>query len=296
MKKKTNKSLPDLEIIIVTHNSEYWLKKCLDSLQENYLNQTKNKVTVTVVDNASTDQTAQVVAKMYPWANYLSTKENLGFAAGNNLAIKQSRARYVMLLNSDTQLTEESRLDELIKYLDKHKETAVISPRLELVDGSIDPASHRGEPTPWASLTYFSGLENLLPDRPLFAQYHQLYKSLNQIHNIDACSGAAMLVRATAIDKVGLLDERFFMYAEDLDWCRRFRLSGYNIIYYPEVKIIHHKYKSGLKSSSQNLARQTRKHFYNTMLQYYDKHYRDQYPAIVRWCLQVFITIKKGAL
>jgi GT2 family glycosyltransferase len=103
-------------------------------------------------------------------------------------------------------------------------------------------------------------------------------------------------VRREALKVVGLLDEQFFMYAEDLDWCKRFREAGYQIIYHPQVKIIHHKNKSGIKSVSQSIARKTKLHFYNTMLQYYDKHYSNKYPPLVRQVIRYFIVIKKGAL
>jgi len=141
-------------------------------------------------------------------------------------------------------------------------------------------------------LTYFAKLEKLFPKIKLFAHYHQTYKDLNTIHQIDACSGAAMMVRNSAIKKVGLLDEMFFMYAEDLDWCKRFRDVGYQVIFYPKVKIIHHKYKSGIKSSNRKTSLMTRRYFYKTMLQYYDKYYQNKYPKFIRKILEYFILIK----
>ena len=119
---------------------------------------------------------------------------------------------------------------------------------------------------------------------------------MSTIHEVDACSGAAMIVRTSAMEKVGLLDEQFFMYAEDLDWCKRFRDAGYTVIYHPQVKVIHHKYKSGIKSASQDIARKTHGHFYETMLQYYDKHYQSRYPSFVRGVIKSFVTYKKGAV
>jgi GT2 family glycosyltransferase len=136
----------------------------------------------------------------------------------------------------------------------------------------------------------------MFPSNRFFSGYHHYFKDLQSIHLIDACSGAAMLVRQETISKVGLLDEQFFMYAEDLDWCKRFRQAGFSIVYNPEVVLVHHKNKSGIKSSSQKLARKTKTHFYDTMLQYYDKHYGPVYPKFVRTLLKVIITIKKGAV
>jgi len=284
----------DLSIIILNYNGQFWLKKLLPTLKSNYLKKSKYQVEVVVVDNDSSDNSVELVKKDFKWVKLMESGRNGGFAFGNNVAIKDNKARYVMLLNSDTEfLKEGSNLDELIEYMDQNKKVAMISPRLELSDGNLDQASHRGEPTPWASLTYFTKLEKLFPKSKIFAQYHQGYKDLSEIHEIDACSGAAMIIRNSAIKKVGMLDERFFMYAEDLDWCKRFRDAGYKIIFYPKVKVIHHKYKSGIKSSNKKTASVTQKFFYDTMLQYYDKHYKEQYPKFVRNLLRYFIFIKK---
>lgn len=287
---------PDLEIIIATYNSEFWLKKTISTLKQFFLDHTKYQVVVTVVDNASTDETLHILKKEFNWVRTIVLPENFGFAYANNRALEQSTARYCMLLNSDVESTQHSNLDVLIAYMDEYTEVGMCTPRLEFTDSSIDPACHRGEPTPWASATYFTKLELFFPDNRLFGQYHQGFKDLLSVHTVDACSGAACIVRSSVIEEVGLLDEQFFMYAEDLDWCKRIREQGYAIVYNPEVRLIHHKNKSGIKSSSRALARATRKHFYNTMIQYYDKHYKELYPSIVRSLLRYLIIIKQGAI
>lgn len=285
----------DLEIIVLTFNSEFWLKKTLTSLKANFIDQSKYQVVVTVVDNQSTDQTVQMLRADFKWVRLITLDENLGFAAGNNQGLKQSRGRYVMLLNSDVEFTNDSNLDLLLDFMEENPTAGAISPKVIFTDGGLDPACHRGEPTPWASFCYFTGFASLFPHSRIFASYHQTYKVIDTVHTIDACTGAAMIVRQTAIDKIGLLDERFFIYAEDLDWCRRLREAGYTIVFYPQVKVIHHKYKSGIKGSSKQIARQTERHFYDTMLQYYDKYYRDSYPELMRSIIRYFIIIKKGA-
>lgn len=285
------------EIIILTYNSQFWLKKTLTSLKEFYLDESKHDVTVTVVDNSSEDETLKMLKKEFKWVDkVLELDQNLGFSYGNNRAIEQSKAEYIMLLNSDVEFTQWSNLDTLVDFLNSSPETGIITPRLEYSDGNIDPACHRGEPTLWASLTYFLGLETLFSNSKLFSQYHQYHKDLQAIHTIDACSGASLIIRKSVIDEVGLLDEQFFMYAEDLDWCKRVRESGYQIVYHPEVVLIHHKNKSGIKSTSQKLARKTKGHFFDTMLQYYDKHYGNTYPGFVRTVIKILITMKKGAV
>lgn len=284
----------DLTLIILSYNTQFWLKKTLETLKENYLDHSKYKIETVVVDNGSTDGSIEMVKHDFKWVKLIETGENLGFAGGNNVALKEVESRYAMLLNSDLEFKEDSNFDILIEYMDKHPDVGVISPRVEFVNGRIDPASHRGEPTLWASLTYFMGLEKLFPHSKLFGQYHEYYKDLHSHHLVDAVTGAAILVRKKAMDKVGYLDERFFMYAEDLDWCKRFRDAGWKVVYHPEAKVIHHKYKSGIKSSSKKLAKTTNRYFYDTMLQYYDKHYADKYPKFIRKLIRYYIAVKKG--
>lgn len=286
----------DLAIIIVTYNSRFWLEKCLLSLESYFLKKTTLRVKVVVVDNASQDETLTLLARDFPFVEVLSLPQNTGFAVANNHGLMAVKARYYLLLNSDIELDERAQLDKLARYLDQHRQVGVITPRVEFVSGALDLASHRGEPTPWASFTYFSGLEAWFPHSERFGQYHLTTRDLSKIHQIDACSGAAMMVRGAALKKVGLLDERFFMYAEDLDWCKRFRDHGYQIIFHPHVVVTHHKYKSGIQNASKKIAVQTRRHFYDTMLQYYDKHYREKYPSWVRSLVKLFTIIRKGAL
>ncbi|MEN8253614.1 MAG: glycosyltransferase family 2 protein [Patescibacteria group bacterium] len=284
----------DLSIIILNYNGRFWLKNTLKSLKEYYLDKTKYQVEVLVVDNASSDDSTTMIKRSFRWIDLIELKENIGFAAGNNVAIKNSKSKYVMLLNSDTEFTLESNLDQLIDLMEERKDIAVISPKLALANGKLDPACHRGEPTLWASLTYFSGLEAFFPKVKTFSQYHQLYKDINTIHEIDACSGAAMIVRNSSIKKIGLLDERFFMYAEDLDWCKRFKDANLKIVYFPLVSILHHKYKSGIKSNTKVQRSKTRGHFYDTMLEFYNKHYAKNHPRFLRFLVETFIKIKKS--
>jgi GT2 family glycosyltransferase len=292
IQKKT--SSPDLEIIILNFNTRFWLKKTLLTLKEFFLDRSKFKICVTVVDNNSSDNSVGMIVSDFPWVSLIKSPKNNGFASGNNLALAQTQAKYVMLLNSDIEFNSKSNLDPLLDYLNTKKEVGIITPKVILPTGQLDPASHRGEPTLWASLTYFLALEKLFPNSQLFGEYHQYYKLSTVPHLIDACSGAAMIVRVSAIKKVGLLDERFFMYAEDLDWCKRFRDLEYLVVFHPAVTVIHHKYKSGIESDSKKIARKTNLHFYDTMLQYYDKHYSKKYPKIFRFFVKSLIQLRKG--
>lgn len=284
----------DLSIIILNYNGLFWLKKLLPTIDKHYLKYSQFKTEVVVVDNNSEDDTVAFLQKNFKWVRVLQSGKNGGFAFGNNIALKNNQARFVLLLNSDTELVaEKSNLDLLIKYFEQNHQVAVIGPRLELSDGQLDPASHRGEPHPWAALSYFTGLENLFPHQKFFSQYHLGHLDLQTIHQVDAVSGAAMMVRQSAIKKVGLLDENFFMYGEDLDWCRRFRDKNYQIVFHPQVTIIHHKYKSGIKSVNKKTAKKTSRFFYDAMLTYYDKYYGPKYPNFLRRILRSYIFVKK---
>lgn len=282
-----------LAIILVNYNGSFWLKKTLTSLKEFYLDKTKNKVEVWVVDNNSHDDSVTMTKENFPWVKLILNQENFGFAKANNQAIKETNADYIMLLNSDTQLIQESKLDQLITYLYEHKEVGMIGPKLVLTNGNLDPACHRGEPTLWASLTYFLGLEKIFPKVKPFNLYHRYDLNLETIHPVEAISGAAMIVSRPALNTVGLLDEDFFLYGEDLDWCKRFRDHNFKIIYNPEVTIIHHKNKSGIENKDQKIKQKSNSFFYSTMLQYYDKHYAQRYPKLVRYLVRIGLFIKK---
>lgn len=284
----------DLSIIILNYNGLFWLKKLLPTIDKHYIKQTKYKVEVIVVDNDSQDDSVKFLEKNFHWVKVLESGRNGGFAFGNNVALRQTQARYVMLLNSDTEFLEKkSNLDILINYLDKNRKVAVVGPRLELSNGQLDPASHRGEPHPWAAFSYFIGLEKLFPQSKFFGQYHLSHLDLGTIHQVDAISGAAMMVKQSAIKKVGFLDENFFMYGEDLDWCRRFRDANYQVVFHPQVTIIHHKYKSGIKSVNRKTAKKTHSFFYDAMLTYYDKYYGPKYPNFLRRLLRSYIFVKR---
>lgn len=303
----------DLTILILNYNTQDWLRNVLESI--NTFPPEKLNGEVIVVDNASTDGSPEMVKEEFPRIKLIQSPDNGGFAKGNNLGLSEAKGRYVLLLNSDAEFTEETKIEGMVKYMDEHKKVAVMTPRVELPDGSLDLASHRGEPTPWAALTYFSKLEKLFPNAQLFGQYHQTWKNFDEIHEIEACSGAAMLVRQSAIDKVGQLDDRFFMYAEDLDWCKRFREAGYSIVYYPDSVVIHHKYKSGREKKvgevidpakyldipgfptpeSEQTKNSSEHHFWETMQQYYDKHYTQSFfsSLLITGGIQLFKMLKK---
>jgi GT2 family glycosyltransferase len=285
---KTN----DLEIIILSYNASFWLKKTLISLERYFLKKTKYQIKVTVVDNESKDDSV-AVAQTFKFIDLIESGENGGFAKGNNIALRKTKSRYVMLLNSDTEFNENSNLDLVIEYLDKNKKVGALTPKLILPDGKLDLGSHRGEPSLWASIFYFLKMDKLFLQKiPFFNGYHLLHLDLNKTHEVQAISGAAFIMPTKVLKKVGYLDEQFFMYAEDLDWCHRIRDKGFKIIYFPKVSIIHHKNKSGIKSAQKGVRKKINVYFYQTMLQYYDKYYQRKIDKVGRFFLNLFIKFK----
>lgn len=259
-----------LSIIIVNYNTRKYLLAALQSIKVS-----KDKIAkeVIVVDNASTDGSASLAA--------IKNKHNLGYATANNQGIKKARGEFILLLNSDTKILPET-LQTMVDFMDEHPDVGVSTCRVELEDGSLDPACHRGFPTPWASLTYFLGLEKISLQSKLFAQYHQSWKNFGVPHEIDTPAGAFYLIRKKVIDQVGLLDENYFMYAEDIDWSLRIKQAGWKIMYVPDTKIIHYKKKSGRDTTDPHLRSRTSGHFFQTMKLFYDKHYKDRYPWAIR--------------
>jgi len=177
----------DLSIIIINYKTKDLTLQTLTSIFK--ADPPSGKMEVFLIDNHSQDDTPVTVKQQFPQVKQILSSTNLGFAGGNNLGLRQAKGRYILLLNSDT-IIEPDTLTVMIKYMDANPQVGLSTCRVELADGRIDPASHRGFPTPWASLTYYLGLEKFFPHSPLLAQYHQGWKDLKQIHEIDSPVGA----------------------------------------------------------------------------------------------------------
>lgn len=277
----------DVSIIIVSFNTKDLLRACLATLQE-----AKNWEII-VVDNASNDGSEKMVEQEFPKVKLIKNKQNRGFAAANNSGLKVARGRYLLLLNSDTEVPQ-GAIDEMKTFMDEHADVGVSTGRLILPNGKMDKASHRGFPTPWAALSYFVGLEKLFPRSKFFAQYHQGYKNLNEPHEIDSPSGAFYFLRREVYESVGPLDEDYFMYGEDLDWSYRIKLAGWKIYFYPKVTILHRKKQSGRSSADPVLQKKTRGYFYDTMKLFYKKHYAHRYSPLVTALIEVGIGLKSS--
>jgi hypothetical protein len=242
------------------------------------------------VDNASTDGSRELVKRNFPQIKLIANDRNLGFAAANNRGLRQTRGEYLLLLNSDTQV-EPDTLKIMVDFMEANQGFGAATCRVVLPDGRLDPASHRGMPTPWAALTYFTKLEKLFPKSRLFGQYHQGWKNLKATHEVDVISGAFFLVRRQVIEKVGMFDEGYFMYGEDVDWCMRIRKADYKIAFVSSTKINHVKGQSGRAKEARDIRDQNESkklsnhYFWETMKLFYQKHYRKRYPRLLMWLI-----------
>ena len=282
-----------LSVIILNYNTAGLLKTCLSAVLESNGFEGK-ELEIVVVDNNSSDNSVEMVRKEYPDIKLIRNKKNLGFSAGNNIGIKNSSGKFLTLLNSDT-LVEPDSLISVLKAMENDRSIGAATCLLQMADGKIDPASHRGFPTPWNSLSYFLGFEKLFPNSRFFGGYHQGWKNLKVPHEVDCISAAFMMVSGEVIDKVGLLDERFFMYGEDIDWCLRIKEAGFKIFFYPGVKTLHLKRQSGRENKTDQMVKKnSRRQFIETMAQFYSKHYLSKYPDFVsRIILSLLWIIKK---
>lgn len=278
----------NLSVVILSFNCGDFLKNCLQSLHE-----IKNEVDldIWVVDNHSTDRSLSKVQKDFPEAHFIINEDNLGFAKGNNIGLKRIKNELVLILNPDTKVLP-GTLKYMVDYMESHPEVGASSCRVELADGSLDLASHRGFPTPWAAFLYY-----ILKDDRL---YHLSGQDLSKDHEVDGITGAFFFTRKTVLDKVGLFDEDYFMYAEDLDLCYRIKKAGYKIMYLPEVKIVHYKgVASGIKSHSQSITTASKDSkikafnaFYETMKIFYRKNLASHYPFFINWLVYLGINLK----
>ncbi|MDH5185676.1 MAG: glycosyltransferase family 2 protein [bacterium] len=288
-----------LSIIIINHNAGDLLIKCLNSL-EPVVHQNPVETEVFVVDNDSWDGAVDKIQSEKKWVKLLVNQENFGFSRAGNQAIRQCKGEYILLLNPDT-IIPKGTLDAMIKFMDDNRSVGVSTCKVELADGRLDQACHRGFPAPWSSFAYFSGLSKLFPKSRIFGGYHLTWLPLDQSHEIDAPSGCFYLVRRKSIDKVGFLDEDYFLYGEDVDWSYRIKKAGWKIFYYPGVKIIHYKgISSGIKSHTSTLSNakeDTRRlainSFYDAMWLFYRKHLEKDYPFFITWVIYLSIWFKR---
>lgn len=255
--------IPDLSVVIVSWNAKEFVNECLKSLIGQY---SYGSVEVIVVDNASSDGTPELVREQFPEVKLLRNPQNLGFAKANNMGVSVSRGKYICLVNSDVTMRD-GCLRKMFQYMEQNPSIGMLGPAMLGADGRVRRSCMR-IPTLWNSLCYALGLDLVLKGFQTFSGFLMRDFQHDEIRDVEVLNGWFWMVRRQALAEVGGLDERFFMYSEDIDWCKRFHSAGWRVVFYPDAQAVHY---GGASSASLPL------HFHlelqHARLQYWEKHH-----------------------
>jgi GT2 family glycosyltransferase len=273
-----------LSVIIVSYNVTHFLEQCLSSVLS--ATPLSEKVEIIVVDNNSLDDSCAMVLQKFPEVQLIQNKTNTGFSAANNQGIKESSGEFVLLLNPDTVIAEDT-LELCLSFMEKTPDCGALGVKMIDGSGAFLPESKRGLPTPIVSFYKIFGLSKLFPKSETFGQYHLKFLGENEINPIDVLSGAFMFIRKTALEKAGLLDETFFMYGEDVDLSYRIQKAGFQNFYFPKTTIIHYKGESTKRNSLKYV-----KTFYQAMLIFAEKHFAVKFGKLFGILIHVAVYIR----
>lgn len=273
----------DLSVVIVNYNVVFFLEQCLNSV----FAASKNlNVQIFVIDNNSVDGSINMLKEKFSSVVLIENKENVGFSKANNQAIKRADSPYVLLLNPDT-VIEEDTFDKCIDFMNSNADCGGLGLRMLDGKGNFLPESKRGFPSPSVAFYKIFGLSYLFPKSQKFGRYHLGFLSEFEVNEVDVLSGAFMLLRKVTLEKVGLLDEQFFMYGEDIDLSYRIKLGGYKNYYFPETKIIHYKGESTKKSSVNYVFV-----FYKAMILFAKKHFSNKNANLFSFAINLAIYMR----
>jgi len=272
-----------LSVVIVNYNVKYFLEQCLHSV---FKAGQGIAMDVFVVDNNSVDGSILMVKDKFPKVTLIENKDNKGFAKANNQAIQQSSGEFVLLLNPDT-VVEENTFRQIIDFMDTHADAGGLGVKMVDGKGRFLPESKRGLPTPAVAFYKIFGLSMLFPKSKTFGRYHLGFLDKNEIHEVDILAGAFMLLRKSVLDKIGLLDEAFFMYGEDIDLSYRIVQAGYKNYYFPKTRIIHYKGESTKKSSVNYVFV-----FYNAMIIFARKHFSQKNAKLFSFLINLAVYLR----
>ena len=270
----------DLSIIIVNYNVKEFLQNLLHSIDKASLNISHE---IIIVDNASDDGSVELISEKFPSVKLIANTENLGFGKANNQALEIASGKYLLLINPDTIVSEDT-LDKMIRFFEDNSEAGLAGCKILNPDGSLQLACRRSFPGPWTSFCKVTGLSTLFPKSKLFARYNLTYLDEDKTYEVDAISGSFMMMRKETYDKVGGFDEEFFMYGEDLDLCYRIQQAGFKVFYSHTTQIIHYKGESTKRSRLDET-----KVFYDAMHLFVKKHFSSSFlvEAILRSAIAV---------
>ncbi len=272
-----------LSIIIVNYNTGNLLRDCLGSI---YANANGMPFDVWVVDNSSGDSSPAMVKKTFPKVRLIENRGNVGFSKANNIALSQSDSKYVLLLNPDTLVIGDA-IDRTVEFMEEHPTVGIAGCKVLNRDRTLQLACRRSIPTPKVAFFRMVGLSRLFPGSKSMARYNLTFKDANEVQEVDAVSGAFLMARRETIRDIGLLDEQFFMYGEELDWCLRAKRAGWSVMYYPGAEIIHYKGES-TKSNSRKAAFE----FYRAMYLFHKKHFAKDYSPLFNFLVYLGIVCK----
>jgi GT2 family glycosyltransferase len=275
----------DISVCIVNYQARDYLAECIRSITKH----TEANFEIIVVDNGSQDGTIQMLQQDFPDVKLIANDTNQGFTRPMNQALKAGNGRYLLQLNPDT-LVMPAALDYLIDFLKTHPEVGICGPKVLNRDGSLQKPCRRGESTPWAAITYFFGLAKLFPQSKTFGQYLMSYMDENETHPVAGVSGSCMLIRRAVVEQIGYLDEDFFAYQEDADYCFRARQAGWRVFYYPEAQVIHYGGKGGSRVQPFRSIYEWHRSYYL----YYHKNLAKNYFFLFNWIYYLAMALKLG--
>ncbi len=273
----------ELSISIVNYNNKECLGACLDSI---YSHAQDMNFEVIVVDNNSSDGSIDFIKQAFPLVSIIENSENLGFVKANNQGIRASSGRYILSLNNDT-IIKNDTLTGLVRFMQEHPDVGVCGPKVLNRDGTFQRQCRRSFPTISSSLCYFLKLHKLFPRSEYFGRYLMTQLDCDKPGEVDSVSGCCLMVRKEVIEQVGILDESYIMYGDDLDWCYRTKQAGWKVCYVPHVEIVH---LGG--QSSRRLPCKCIMLFYRAMVIFYRKHYARQHNFIVNYIVYAGIWLK----
>jgi N-acetylglucosaminyl-diphospho-decaprenol L-rhamnosyltransferase len=267
----------DLSIVIVSWNVRELLRRCLRSAAEGLTCEKGRDLSaqVIVVDNASVDGSAEMLREEFPHVSLIANEENVGFTRGNNQGLALSDGRYALLLNPDTEVVADA-LGEMVGFMDREPEVGALGPQLLYPDGRVQ-SSRRRFPRFSTALLEGTFLQQRFPHSGLLKRYYVLDAGDEQTQEVDWVVGACLLMRRATLDEVGPLDERFFMYSEEMDWCYRAKELGWWVIYLPQAKVVHHEGKS-----SEQVLPVRHVHFQRSKVLFFKKHHGRYRGEILR--------------
>jgi GT2 family glycosyltransferase len=273
-----------LSICIVTYQTRSYLQACLRSI---YQHPPDGNYEIIVVDNHSDDGTVEMLNDEFPEVGVIENAGNLGFTAPMNQALRKGEGKYLLQLNPDT-LVHPQAFNSLIDFMESQPEVGICGPKVLNTDGTLQKPCRRGESRPWAVFTYFLGLSSLFPKSKLFGEYLMNYKDEDETHEVAGVSGSCMLIRREVINPIGYLDERFFAYQEDADYCFQARRSGWKICYVPTARITHYGGQGGSRVQPYRSIYEWHRSYWL----YYRKNLAGDYFFLFNWLYYLAMLVK----